>query len=539
MKPFVKISPAETDETSVIGIKEPSLGRSARKTFTVMVATMVSRLLGFLRIAVIGAVFGTSGHADVLNAVFTIPNNLRKLMAEGALSSAFIPALSQSLVKDETGMRSRTIVRNILTFQFVVLLPFCLLSIAFADPLMRFVLVDFENPELTALAIDLFRWFISYLLLISISAVIMGTLNSHNHFFVPAITPILFSVAVITSILLLHGRLGIFSMAVGVLAGGLLQILFQAPLFRRLGYDFRPDFRFKNEDFRKIIRNWLPVVATASIFTVNQQVAIRFATGLETGSSSALNYALVFFQLPFGIFSASVTTVLFPRMSRQASLDDTVGLRESIQHGLRFLLVFLVPSTLFLSVIGKEIIAVAMFRGEFVMEDVLLTSRILTAYSFGLFGVGAFNFLQRFFYSSSDYRIPFILSIAVAAMDIGLSLWLKETRLRVVGLAWANTISFTVGAMFMLFIIRKKLGLIHGKSILMTLMKVLIASVPVAAALCLFKLVTLGVWEEGSTMISFVILLGGGLLGIGIYLFIYVLLKVEIAVQLIRKKINR
>jgi putative peptidoglycan lipid II flippase len=503
-----------------------------------MIATMVSRLLGFVRIAVIGAVFGTTGQADVLNAVFTIPNNLRKLMAEGALSSAFIPALSHSLVKDETGMRSRTIVRNILTFQFVVLFPFCLISIVFADPLIRFVLVDFSDSGLTALAVDLFRWFISYLLLISISAVIMGTLNSHNHFFVPAITPILFSVAVITSILLLHGRLGIFSMAVGVIAGGLLQIIFQAPLFRRLGYDFRPDFRFKNDDFRKIMRNWLPVVATASIFTINQQVAVRFATGLETGSSSALNYALVFFQLPFGIFSASVTTVLFPRMSRQASLDDSIGLKESIQHGLRFLLVFLVPSTVFLTVIGKEIIAVAMFRGEFAMEDVLLTSQILTAYSFGLFGVGAFNFLQRFFYSSSNYRIPFVLSLLVAAVDIGLSLWLKETRLRVAGLAWANTIAFSLGTVIMLVIIRQKLEGIHGRSILLTLMKVLIASVPVAAALTLFKLVTSGVWEEGSTLVAFVILLAGGLLGIGIYFLLYILLKVEIAVQLIRKKLK-
>lgn len=516
--------------------RELTLTKSTKNTVLVMASTLISRLLGFVRIAVIGSVFGATGKADVLNAVFTIPNNLRKLMAEGALSSAFIPALSHSLVQDSTGGRSKRIVGNILTFQLIVLLPFCALSIIFAAPLIRFVLVDFSNPEQIILAIRLFRWFISYLFLISISAAIMGTLNSHNYFLIPALTPMLFSVSVIVSILLLHTYLGVFSMVIGVIAGGILQIVFQSPKFYSLGYSFTPNFRFSNPDFKKIVRNWLPVVATSSIFTINQQVAIRFATGLDIGSASALHYALVFFQLPFGIFSASITTVLFPRMSKQASRDDKAGLRESIQYGIRFLFMTLIPSAFILSILGKEIISVAMFRGQFTLEDTVLTGKILTAYSIGLFSVGAFNFLQRFFYSIHNYKIPFFFAVIVAAIDIALSVWLKNTYLRVIGLALANTLAFSFGFLLSILIVRKKVERLDGRPILITLLKVIITSVVTSIILFILKDIFGDWWQGGSSFLGFGIILIEGIAAFGIVLGMYFLLKVDIFINIMEKK---
>lgn len=520
----------ENDTTRTLSIQ-----KSTKNTLLVMASTLVSRLLGFIRIAVIGAVFGATGSADVLNSVFTIPNNLRKLMAEGALSSAFIPALSHALVQDGTGARSKKIVSNILTFQFIVLVPFCILCMIFAQPLMEHVLVDFSDPEQIDLSIRLFRWFINYLILISISAALMGTLNTHNSFFIPAITPILFSLAVISSILLLHKNFGVFSMVIGVMAGGLLQIIFQTPKFFKFGYSYKPNFRFNNPDFRKILRNWLPVVATASVFTINQQVAVRFATGLETGSASALSYALVFFQLPFGIFSASVTTVLFPRMSKQAGTGDTEGLRESIQYGIRFLIVTLVPSAFLLSILGKEIISVAMFRGQFTLEDTIRTSSVLTGYCIGLLSVGAFTFLQRYFYSVHNYRIPFIFSVVVAALDIGLSLWLKNTFLRVVGLAVANTIAFSIGFIFLLVLAGKRVNGLEGKNILLTLLKVCISTIPVIMFIYIFKYMAGDWWSTGSSIGGLFILLAEAAIAVGIIFGMYLLLKVEVFTKFILK----
>ena len=169
------MSDAPADRENV----ERSLSRSARSTALVMSITALSRVLGFVRQATVNAVFGASGTADVLNAVFNIPNNLRKLLAEGALSSAFIPVLSQASADaeaEEAGI-PRQIVRNLLAFQYLVLVPVLVLSVIFAGPITRFIL-DFPEAGRQELAAELFRWFIHYTLLISVSAVLMGTLNS-------------------------------------------------------------------------------------------------------------------------------------------------------------------------------------------------------------------------------------------------------------------------------------------------------------------------------------------------------------------------
>lgn len=152
-------------------------------TMVVMLCTFVSRILGFVRTAVITAVFGAGGKADVINATFAVPNNLRKLLAEGALSSAFIPVLSETIVnEDAKRSRSSLLVRTLITFQLLILIPFTILAIIFAEPLVRHVVTQFKDPAQIALSIDLFRYFIVYLLLISISSVLMGLLNSHDRF---------------------------------------------------------------------------------------------------------------------------------------------------------------------------------------------------------------------------------------------------------------------------------------------------------------------------------------------------------------------
>lgn len=419
-----------------------------------MGCTLLSRLLGFIKIVIIGAVFGASGKADVLNAVFAVPNNLRKLMAEGALSSSFIPVLSASVAQGDEHSVTRKIVRNIMAFQMVVLIPVCILSIIFADFLINDILLDFENPELQLLAVDLFRCFISYILLISICAVIMAVLNVHGFFTVPALTPILFSIAVIVSILTLHRSMGVFSMAVGVIAGGILQILFQYPRYRKLDYDMKLSFDFSNEKFRKIMINWLPIVATSSIFAINQQISMRFASGLDTGSSSAISYALVFWQLPYGIFAAAITTVLFPKMSREAASGQGDLAVETMTTGIVSLMALLIPSSVIMYFLGYDIISIGMQRGSFTADDTALAGYVLQGYAFGLLGTGIFNFVQRYYYAVNNYKKPFFFAVLCAALDVVLSLWLKETPLRAAGLAWANTISFTVGSLFMLADIR-------------------------------------------------------------------------------------
>lgn len=509
---------------------------SARSTALVMAATTVSRVLGFVRQAVINAVFGATGSADVLNAVFNIPNNLRKLMAEGALSSAFIPVLSQSAEDDaERGTASsRELVRSLLSFQYLVLIPAMALSVVFAGPITGFIL-DFPDAERQLLAARLFRWFIHYTLLISISAVLMGTLNSRSRFAVPAITPILFSVSVIASVLVLHRRLGMHAMSVGILAGGLAQILFQLPQFRRAGFDMLPSFSFSDPTFRRVMRRWLPVVATSGIFVVNQQIALYFASGLESGSASALQNAVVFWQLPMGIFGVSIMTVLFPRMSREAGLNQTGALRETLSFGTRGQIALLLPSAVVMGLMAPSIVAVAFQRGNFTVDDTVRAAGVLAGYCLGMVGASCFMFLQRFYYARGDYTTPTGAAIGVLVIDVGLSLWLKETPLRVVGLAVANSSAFTLGAAFLLLRARAVLGGVGGRAILTTTAKSIAAVLPVSALLIAAEVLWPRWWAAGSSLANLgrVMLLGGA--SVGVVGTLYVLLNVEVALVFIRR----
>ena len=500
-----------------------------------MGSTFASRLLGFLRVAVVGAIFGGSGDADVLNLVFNIPNNLRKLLAEGALSSAFIPVLSSAIIADPGGESSRRIVRLIVTMQLVILLPLMLLSVAFSGQIVD-VILDFPEPARQALASDLFQWLIHYLLLISVSAVLMGTINSHNRFLIPALTPLIFSISVIVSILLLHHRMGVFSMAVGVLVGGVLQILFQTPQFSKLGYDFRPSFKFSDPRFRTVMVQWLPVVGTASIYAINQQVTMLFASGLEDGSGSAVTNALTFWQLPFGIFGASIITVLFPRMSRQSAAADTQGLQQSLQYGFRYLIALLIPSAVIMGMLGHEIVAVALQRGEFQPQYTDLAARTLAGYCFGLLSVGAFSFFQRFFYATGNFRVPLVTALVTFVLDVGLAVWLKETRLRVVGLAIANSAAFSVGLLLMVYKANHALGGLDFRRIGVTFAKVGLSVVPVALFIRIYLQRSGQWWVEGSSPANLLRLTGVGAGAVGILLAMYYSLQVEAFRSLVGRK---
>jgi putative peptidoglycan lipid II flippase len=513
-------------------------GRSAGVTLLVMVSTAVSRILGFARIAVIGAIFGASGNADVWNAVFTIPNNLRKLLAEGALSSAFIPTLSASILADPSGTVPRLVTRKVISLQLIIILPLVAAAAVFAVPITR-VLLPFPDPAKLALSATQFRYVFGYLLLVSVGAVIMAVLNSHNVFVLPSLSPILFSACVIAAILLFHKSLGIFANALGVLLGGVTQVVFQLPSFSRRGYDLRPDFRFRYPQFLKILKQWLPVLASASISALTEQIAILLASGLADGSVSALSNALVFFQLPFGIFSISIVTVLFPKMSRQAALQDREGLVDTVSYGLRFILILMVPASLLYIILGREIIQVAMQRGAFSAQGTLWTFQVLRAYSYGLFSLSAFTFLQRYFYAAHDFRTPLYSTALVSAVDILLSLWLRGTALRVSGLAIANSVAFTVGLVHLVLVMRRRLGALKGRLILDTALRLLVSMAPFVAFLLAFLRLTASWWTPGSSLPNLGLLLVAVLAGAGLVLGLYWVTGIQILRDVIRGRRER
>ncbi len=517
-------------------LKEPTRRQSVLSAIAVMSGTLGSRILGFVRIALISMFFGAKGEADVLNAVFNIPNNFRKLLAEGALSSAFIPELSRQIVNDPTGEKAKKLNRNILALQLLILIPLSVACVFFPHIVLR-IFVRFPDPAMTLLAEKLFRWLFHYILLISISAVLMAVLNSHNHFLIPAVSPLLFSVSVIASILIWHRPLGIFSMVIGVLGGGLAQIFWQYPAYRKLGYTLIPKIDFSSPPFRRVLKHWVPVLITSSIFTVNQQVAILLATGLKEGSTTALSNAIVFWQLPFGIFSASITTVLFPKMSRLAGQKEWGKLSESLQDGIHMLGMLLIPSSILLILFGPELISTALQRGEFFREDSALTASVLAAYCPGMFFVGVYNLFQRAFYSRGDYRYTLYAAAGIVFVDISLSLSFLWLGFGVVSLAWANSIAMTAGALVMAYGGVKKFIVLRSKNMVIHFLKVLCAQVPMVGLVLLLKVfIPSERFFRGSSWGNLGLLALEGLLSLFILFVVYSFMKLDITSILKRRK---
>jgi len=508
---------------------------STVSTVIVMLCTAGSRIFGYVRQALFSYYFGASGAADAMNAVFNIPNNLRKLFAEGAFSSAFIPVLSTALEEDPSGARARALVRTLTAFLLVVLLPLVGLSLAFPHFFVE-LLLRFSDPQKVELSARLMRWMFNYILLVSLSALVMAVLNSHGRFTVPALSPLLFTAATVVSLLFFHGRLGILAMGVGVLAGGILQLTFQLPALRGQGYRLRPAFTFRNPDFLRTAKLWVPYLASASIATINQFIATLFASGLEDGSVSAIANSVMFLQIPIGIFTTSIATVVFPKMSRQAAQGDREGLRASVSYGAQFLIVLLVPSTVLLCLFGREIIAATMQRGRFSTENTLMASRALTGYAVGLLGMGVYTFLQKFFNSLKSFLIPLASAGFIAVIDIVLSLVLKETPLRVSGLAYANSIAFSAGTVLLAALARRRLGAMGLGPLLATLGKTVLGTVPMAALLVVLLRWKPDLWMRGGSFRGTAAIAAVVAACVAVTLLSYAALRIPFLSELLRRR---
>jgi len=513
--------------------------QSALSTLLIMSCTLSSRILGFVRTAAIGALFGAGGQADVIHLIFNIPNNLRKLLAEGALSTAFIPELSREIARNPDGSQAPKLVQSILGLQTIIIVPLLMYSLAFPGTVLA-IFERFKEPEKTALSVVLFRWMIPYLLLVSVSALMMAVHNTLGRFFIPAITPIAFSICVITTLLLGQARWGALSIGIGVLLGGIAQIVLQYPTYVRLGYRLIPSFTFTNPAFLRVMRKWVPMLITSSLFVLNNQVAMLIASFLPDKSASSLANAIIFYQLPFGIFSASITTVLYPKMSKQSAAENRKEMLGSLEFGYRNLWAFLLPSAVALILLGEPIIAVAFQRRAFVLSDTIMTSRVLAAYAVGMPFVGLFNITQRAFYAMGEVKKPFYLALGIVSIDIVFSLlFVFFADGGSVSLAWANSIAFIIGAIVQFLAIRKYAGFVMNGETVRTFLKVTLASAAMAV-LMISSRVVLGTswWSMGSSWSALGILLTISMVSAGLIFALYWWLRVE-AVSIILKKGNR
>ncbi|MEA1965043.1 MAG: murein biosynthesis integral membrane protein MurJ [Candidatus Aerophobetes bacterium] len=489
--------------------------------------TLLSRILGLVRLQVIAYIFGYSEATDAFWVGFTIPNLFRSLLAEGALSAAFIPVLSEWLSKkgeDET----RKLVNNVFTLLILILLATTAAGILLAPYYIPYLAFGFrENPSQMSLAIRMTQFMFPFLIFISLAALVMAVLNCKEHFTAPAFAPLMFNIAIILFSLALTPKYGIYSLALGVVVGGGMQLLFQVPSLLKEGFAYRLFLSFKDPGLHKIAKLMVPALFGGITLQINIIINRIFASTLSAGSISSLQYAMRLIQFPLGLFAIALSTAIFPTLSTLAAKEKMQKLRENISLGIRMVLLVLLPSSMGLIMIREPLISLLFQHGLFLVKDTLMTSQALFYYSLGLFAMGEVMIITRAFYSLQDIVTPVIISVIILGLNALLN-FLLISPLKQGGLALATSISMMVNMFILLFLLRKRLKRIGGKKILHSFLKIILITVIMGMGIfLLFK--EISTFKERLPSIIFQIVqvgLGVGV-GVSIFSFLSYILKLE------------
>ena len=431
----------------------------ARRAATVGGATLVSRILGFIRDLITAFTLGAGLFADAFFVAFRIPNLLRSLFAAGSLTLAFIPAFSR--VRAEEGEeRAREMARAVLAWLVSILAGITLLAMVFAPQLTALIAPGFErNPELLATTASLLRICFPYIIFISGVGLCMGILNALDHFFAPAMAPCILNIGFIT-FALIGWRLNLnvaYCLAWGVLASGLGQWLFQQPYLARMGFSWRGPWRWFDPAVLRMGRLMLPSVFGSAVYQVNLLLGTLLASFLPTGSISYLYYADRLVQFPVGVFGLAVSTAALPSLSRLCAEGKIDEFMSVIRSSLRLSLTISLPAMAGLIALSTPLITLLFGRGAFGPGAIQSTSAALMAYGLGLPAIALVRPLVGAFYALEDTRTPVFVATLCVAVNILLG-WALMHTLAHVGLALAVSVASALNVALLSCLLRRRLG---------------------------------------------------------------------------------
>ena len=481
-QPEPPLSPA-----SPRGEPAPAAARLARSAGLIGVATMMSRVLGLARDIVYAWLFGAGNQMDAFNVAFKIPNMVRDLFAEGAMSAAFVPAFTRALTQHGRNAAWR-LGNLVITALLLVTGVIVVVGIAGAWPLVELVAHGFGAvPGKLELTVFLARLMFPFLTLVAVAVAFMGMLNSLRHFFLPALSPALFNVGAIAGALVLvplAPRLGlppVAGLALGTLLGGLLQAAVQWPALHRLGFRYRPLIDVHDPGLREVLLLMGPATIGLAAVQINVLVNVVLATGQGTGAVSWLQYAFRIMYLPIGLFGVSIATAAMPVLATLAVREDLGGMRQTVSSGLRMMLMLNVPATVGLVVLAEPIVSLLYERGSFTSADTPATAAALMFYAPGLLGYSAVKIASPSFYALRDTRTPVATSIMSVLLNVVLNLTLVRA-LGYRGLALGTALAALANAGVLLWLLRRRLGGLDGGRVLLAAVKIALASLAMAMA---------------------------------------------------------
>ncbi len=417
----------------------------ARNIGSMGIAVLISRIFGLVRDVIMTAVFGTSWVADSFQVGYQIPNLLRKLFGEGALSSAFVPVYNEIGIK-EGRERQINFALNIISILSLALLFICLVGVLAAPLIVRILAPGFDSMRYE-LTVKLTRLMFPYLYLIGFSSTVIAILNSHDRFFIPGLSSAFLNIGMIGAIIIytlfnptssLEEK--VMAAAGGVLIGGVLQTIINLPLLGKLGYKIKPGINFKDKSVSVVGRLFIPGMIGLAIRQINLAADLIIASFLPAGSIAALNYGNRLMQLPLGIIGISAGVAVLPLFSRYSAEKNWQELAKSFRFSLVTVYFLMLPITAIIIALGDDIIRVIFLRGAFDQHSLMMTNSALIFYSLGLVYYSLNRQLIPLFYAQQNTKTPVKISAFIIVLNIILNIILMQW-LQHGGLALATSIS--------------------------------------------------------------------------------------------------
>jgi putative peptidoglycan lipid II flippase len=457
----------------------------ARQAGLVSALTLLSRVMGLAREQVFAALLGAGLYADAFQIAFRIPNLLRDLFAEGALSAAFVPTYTRVLAHEGRGAAWR-LANRLLTALALALGAAVVAGWLFAPQLVAALAPGYGDvPGKREVTVLLTRVMLPFLPLVSLAAVAMGMLNSEQRFGAPALAPAMFNVvAIVWAAGLWLAGFGPAQVAlgwsIGTLLGGLAQLLAQIPDLRRLGFRLRPEWAPSDPGLRAIAGLMAPATLGLAAVQVNLFVSSIFASH-EPGAVSWLNYAFRILYLPIGIFGVAVGTIATAGLARHAAAGDERALGEMLRAALRLVTFLTVPATLGLVVLGVPIVRLLYQRGRFGEADTQATATALACYAVGLVAYTGVKVLAPVFYVLGSPRVPLLASVSAVASNLIVILALHG-RLGFRAVALGTGLGALVNALILMAVLQRRLGVLRGHGLRAALLRMLLAAAGMAPA---------------------------------------------------------
>ena len=509
-------------------------------TLVMAFATSLSRVAGLVRDIVVARLFGAGFVTDAFFMAFSFPNLLRRFFGEGALTAAFVPTFAE-VFQQRGEEEAQRLANRCVTLLLLVMLVVVCCGILLSPWIVQGIGYGFADVEGKLQLTDhLNRVMFPYIGFVSLLALITGILNVRGHFFLPSLSPLFLNLAMILSALSLGCLFEqpIFALAIGVLIGGLVQLLLQVPALLKYRIRFRLDFRFLHDkQLQRVVTLMLPGIAGVAIYQINVIVTRLLASFLPEGSVSYLYYGQRLFEFPQGIFIVSLAQAALPMMSRQVADNDHQGMQQSLRFALSLITIFTLPAIVGLILCATPIYSLFFLGGEFDQVALHNTALALICYAPGLLFVGYSRIAAQTFYALKDTRTPVWVSFWTLLVNLVLGALLMQVYQHV-GLAIALTLASMFNACLLLWLLRRRVGSLLQAALWRPLLKV----IPACLLMALVVQAVLGLvnwqqtdalWQRGAVL--FAAVAAGGLSFVGCCLLLRVE-ELQQGFQLLKKR---